>query len=363
MIRKLDMEQMQTAIDSLQIGVWNYDFGRDELFTNDIIHQLFGVSEKIDLELNHFAERIYSEDKGAVFAVIQDVLNKKGKFRCEFRLKQGEEHFSWVSLQGELIADSAGQLHRGFGTVMDITERRLSEELHKETLFYRDEFLSIASHELKTPLTSLKLQSQIFLRAVKRNDPSAYAQERITRFVEQAERQVGRMVRLVDDMLDISRIRTGKLTIVREKQQLGQLVEEVLKRLGPQFIESYGHTAQIDELASGAVMCDRGRIEQVVSNLVSNALRYGNGLPVKISVTKSDNFFEIIVVDQGMGIAPENHEKIFMRFKRAVPASEISGLGLGLYIAKQVVELHGGSISLQSQVGQGATFTVRLPLG
>lgn len=231
-----------------------------------------------------------------------------------------------------------------------------------EALFYRDEFLSIASHELKTPLTSLKLQSQMFKRGVSKNDPQVYSKDKIDRIIDQTDRQVSRLTRLVDDMLDISRIRTGKLSITPEPVNICELVSDLIERMTPLILEKLEEAPQIPVCEKTIINCDRVRIEQVISNLISNALKYGQGKPISIKIEKDAKEIRILVIDQGMGIAPENHANIFNRFQRAVPASEVSGLGLGLYIGRLIVEAHKGTLSVKSHLGQGSTFIVTLPV-
>lgn len=224
----------------------------------------------------------------------------------------------------------------------------------KEALFYRDEFLAIASHELKTPLTSLKLHSQIFKRRVKREDPEAYSKERIDQLMDQIDLQVSRLTSLVDDMLDISRIRTGKLSITKDKTSLSHLVADLVTMLSGDI------RTELDP--SVEVFCDRLRIGQVIRNLLNNALRYGNGKPIEVKLFQKEQLAYIKVRDYGIGISQEAQAMIFDKFKRGIPASEVSGLGLGLFISKQVLLAHGGRIEVESELNEGSTFTVILPV-
>jgi signal transduction histidine kinase len=252
--------------------------------------------------------------------------------------------------------------------VTDMTESKkiereraqLLEEL-KTAVKMRDEFLSIASHELKTPLTSLKLQTQIRLRSLSRGDESAFVKEKLRKMFENDTRQIERLSRLIDDMLDISRISTGRLTLQLEEFDLCDLVKDVIDRYRSQFEEARCHiSVQSCEAVHG--VWDRFRLEQVIANLLTNTLKYGAGKPGFIFVSQEGSFAKLIFQDQGIGIAKENHERIFQRFERAISANEISGLGLGLYIVRQIVEMHGGSIQVESEVGEGATFIVKLPI-
>jgi signal transduction histidine kinase len=169
---------------------------------------------------------------------------------------------------------------------------------------------------------------------------------------------VSRLTRLVDDMLDISRIRTGRLSITPEKVEISLVVQAVVERMRPHFLE-----LSIGDFESGEVYCDRLRIEQVITNILNNALRYGKGRPVKVDLRQHGDNMTISVTDQGMGIPASFKDKIFSRFQRAVPASEVSGLGLGLYISKQIIEAHQGKIHVDSELDKGSCFTVQIPKG
>ena len=223
-----------------------------------------------------------------------------------------------------------------------------------EALFYRDEFLAIASHELKTPLTALKLHTQVFRRNnSKQKFTEPYSKEKVDRLVEEVDRQTTKLSRLVNDMLDISRIRSGKLVMVKEQFSMTLLVKECLENHFGIFTEGQIRS-EIDE--DVWFFGDRSRIEQVISNILNNAARYGNGTPIDVKLQQRKNKLILTISDQGRGIRPEDQKRIFHRFQRAVPASEISGLGLGLYIAKEVVDSHEGKISVKSELNQGATF-------
>jgi signal transduction histidine kinase len=233
----------------------------------------------------------------------------------------------------------------------------------EQALRLRDEFLSVAAHELKTPLTPLHLRLARLARAVEAEPSGALPHARLGEDLGVMRRQVRKLTELINDLLDVNRITAGRLLPgPPEPVDLGQVAREVAARLAPAAREAGSEVQVRVEAPEGAVgLWDRGRIEQVVTNLLTNALTYGNGCPVLVSVSTHDTQAVLRVRDEGIGIAPEHLPRIFERFERAVSESHYGGLGLGLYIARQIVEAHGGRIHVDSKPGEGATFTVELP--
>lgn len=350
-------ERLRLATDVSGLGIWEMNLLTGMVARNAIHDRIFGYTElRSDWSTTDYEQRLHVEDRDQVMMLLNHAINSCEPFAHTFRIMRDDHTFRWVSATGKVECGLDGKAIRMIGTLIDVTEKKNSEDRLHEALFYRDEFLSIASHELKTPLTSLKLQSQMFKRHLEKKDSEAYSQERIKRFMSEADTQVSRLTRLVDDMLDISRIRTGRLSISPEKVEISAVVKEVVEKMKPHFTH-----LEIGAFEDGEVFCDRLRIEQVISNILNNALRYGKGRPVKVDLKRSGDFMTIAVTDQGMGIPENFRDKIFSRFQRAVPASEVSGLGLGLYISKQIVEAHQGRISVDSELDKGSCFTVHIP--
>jgi signal transduction histidine kinase len=223
----------------------------------------------------------------------------------------------------------------------------------------RDQFLSVASHELKTPLTSMKLQNAIRSKAIQKKDLEYFSFEKLEIMAKKDDQQLSRLVRLVDDMLDISRITAGKLTMRLEEFNLLETVKEVVDRLQAQALAA-GTKITVEGQNSLIVRWDSYRIEQVLTNLLTNAIRYGEGKPVKIELSAEGPKTAITVRDSGMGISENDRQRIFDRFERAVSPNEVPGLGLGLFIAKEIVEAHGGTLSVESSLGQGSAFKVSI---
>jgi signal transduction histidine kinase len=226
----------------------------------------------------------------------------------------------------------------------------------------RDEFLGIASHELKTPLTPLRLKLQLLQRQANGAKlGNALEAERVSDSLDVALRQVRKLTDLVDNLLDVSRITAGRLRLELEELDLSSVAAELLSRFAPSAVQL---GCELELYAPQPVFgrWDRLRVEQVVTNLLSNALKYGAGRPVVVRVEEDGQRARLTVQDQGIGIAEEDLGRIFERFERAVSDRHYGGLGLGLYITRQIVEALGGSIEVESEPQHGATFTVLLPL-
>jgi signal transduction histidine kinase len=238
-----------------------------------------------------------------------------------------------------------------------ISERRVA-------IGVRDEFISIASHELKTPLTALKLRLTALTRLGAESQPSppeAEAGSRWAKSLTAANTTTDRLVSLVDDLLDASRLTAGRLALHLESVSLSELVGEVVGRLREQAAES-GSTVQFEIPGNIVGRWDRSRVEQVVTNLLSNAIKYGLGRPVSLSAAVATDRVRLQVRDQGMGISKADHARIFQAFERVSTSSRVGGLGLGLYIGRQIATAHGGSLSVESRPSHGTTFTLELPL-
>jgi signal transduction histidine kinase len=239
-----------------------------------------------------------------------------------------------------------------------IENARLYREA-REAVRARDEFLSIASHELKTPLTTLQLQIQGLARKLK-SFPEEPAFQGLAARVGTSERQVDRLTALINNLLDISRITAGRLDLDLEPVDLAAVVREAAAR----FRDDLARAGCVLELrADGECRgeWDRLRLEQVVMNLLSNAAKYGAGRPIEISVDGGETTARFFIRDHGIGIPAEHQARIFERFERAVSDRHYGGLGLGLWIVRQIVDAFGGTIEVESKAGEGSTFTVLLP--
>jgi signal transduction histidine kinase len=234
-----------------------------------------------------------------------------------------------------------------------------SQEETERALSVRNRFISIAGHELRTPLAVLRLQLQLGERRLP--DAPTMPVEKVRHLLSQLDSQIDRLLPLVDEMLDASRIQSGKLRIQPEHCDLSEIVQDLVARFTP-LLEEAGCTVKLECEPDLWGHWDRFRIEQVLANLLTNAGRYGAGAPVCVQAHARAEQVELVVADQGSGIPLEDHERIFQAFERAAGTEERLGLGLGLHIARNIVHMHGGEIRVESSPGAGARFCARLPL-
>lgn len=225
----------------------------------------------------------------------------------------------------------------------------------------RDEFLSIASHELKTPLSAMLLQIQTALYNIRTVSLANFSVEKLLKMLQSTEQQSKRLSKMINDLLNVSLIRTGRLELEKESADLGQLVKDVTDRFSEKA-EREGSPIYLKSEKNVMGNFDKLRIEQAVTNLISNAIKYGDHEPIEIKVSKQDGFGRITVSDQGIGIPKDRQERVFERFERAVSNHNYKGLGVGLYITQHIVRTHNGRITLQSRPNAGSTFTIELPL-
>ena len=225
----------------------------------------------------------------------------------------------------------------------------------------RDDFMSMVAHELRTPLNTLFLEAQLRAMQLDKGNMAAFGPEQLRKMVARDSRQIQSMIRLINDMVDVSRIRSGNLSIRPADTELASLLERIVSDLA-QRSEAAGTTLVLHAPEPVAGVWDEFRVEQIIINLLTNAMRYGGSKPVTITLTRGERHADIVVRDQGAGIAPEDVQRIFAPFERAGAKDVREGLGLGLYIARQLAESHGGELDVESTPGEGAAFRLRLPL-
>ncbi|SFV13582.1 hybrid sensor histidine kinase/response regulator [Pseudoduganella namucuonensis] len=244
----------------------------------------------------------------------------------------------------------------------EATLRALNEaqEDLRRALRMRDEFMSMVAHELRTPLNTLFLETQMRKMQIERGQQGVFPPEVWKKMVARDDRQIQSMIRLIDDMLDVSRIRSGKLSIRLGWTELGELLRRVVGDLSRQADDA-GCRISLEVAGAAGGWWDEFRIEQVIVNLLTNALRYGAGKPVAVAMEADQREARITVRDHGDGVSAELAERIFEPFERGVDKHMPQGLGLGLYISRQLAEAHQGTLTVAGAPDGGAVFTLALP--
>ena len=294
----------------------------------------------------------------------------------EWRYRRKDGSLVPILLSVTAMVAPGGEIIGYLGIASDLSERKKAEQrirdtldmletrVHERTLEletavrHRDEFLSIASHELNTPLTPLLMQVQLLKRNLVREGHES-GDARVRKSLDVTERQVERLHRLVSSLLDVSRITSGKLKLDIAVLDTGTLIREALERV-LEHARSRHCEFQLDLRYPRRLAADAMRLEQVISNLLSNAIKYAPGTRITVSTSFEDDHFVLKVADRGLGIPADDRARIFDRFERAA-SSDLGGLGLGLYITRQIVMSHGGTIHAEENPGGGSIFVVRIP--
>jgi len=349
----------QLVFENAPLGLFHFDSTPIVVACNDYFVRLMGSSKRMLIGLN-----LLTLQDEAIMACVRDVLSgRHAYYEGEYQSVTSGKVIP-VRTHFAPCFNQDGQVEGGVGIVEDVTEQR-SAEAERDRLFreaqeairVRDDFLTIASHELKTPLTPLSLRLASLERRLERKEPVDPA------LLRHARQHLVRLAALINDLLDASRIEAGRLALHFEPTRLDAIVERVLTVMDAergQHRIDYSHPPE-----SVRIRGDPYRLEQVIANLLENALKYSPAdSTVRVTLDVRGDFALLSVADEGIGIPRDQQEQLFERYFRArnVSVTSYGGLGLGLYISRDIVERHGGRIWVESEVGRGATFYVALPL-
>lgn len=347
---------LQAIIDNSAAAIFVKDRAGRHLLVNSQFETMLGISRsaalgKTDQELFPAEQAAHFQESDA------KVLSNGLPMQVDDLVITTTGPRTYLALKFPLL-DLAGRPYAICGIATDISERKRVEQALQDAILIRDNFLRIASHELRTPLTPLQLQLELIVDLLKNRQD--IPREVLADKLGQPLRQVGRLRTLVVEMLDVARLQSGRLELRRGSVDLCDVCRDVAADLQLQLARS-GTTLGLDCPAPVIGTWDRSRIEQVVTNLLTNAIKFGARKPIELAVRARDDRAVLTVTDQGIGIAPSDQKRIFAPFERAV-STNYAGLGMGLYIANEIVAAHGGGISVESELAQGTTFTVVLPL-
>lgn len=347
---EISEERLRLALDAGKIGVWDWDLRSNTLAWTDNVYEIHDVKKKkFELTLENFVKLIHPDDKKFVKNQIDRTLKEKTEFNIEFRIVTHKGATRWVTTRASILLDENKKPIRLIGATTDITKQKLLEQ-------EKSDFISMAAHELKTPITSMK----IFIELIHR-DLVGSSNPKSLNFALRIKEQTNRLAELVNDLLDVSRIETGKLQLRKEDIDLGELLKESVENLQA----TTSHTIEIKNLQTIQVNADKYRIYQILVNLIANAVKYSpNKKKIIVSMKKTDDNVVVSVKDYGIGIDKDKQSKIFNRLYQISDTNIKSypGLGMGLYISKEIIERHNGRIWVKSEHGKGSTFYFSLGL-
>ena len=351
-------ERMRLALRGANAGAWVYNVSTEAAFWSTEFRNLFGFGPDTPCSLELLISRVHPEDRARTRGEFVNMLRSgSGEFRQEFRIQHPQLGLRWMLTLGRVDRDGAQVDCHGIS--LDISRlKQVEDELRVEDQ-RKNEFLATLAHELRNPLAPIRNGLEILRLTNGNGDMAQQARSMM-------ERQLRQMVRLIDDLLDLSRISRGKIELKRERVELTSVVQNALEVSRP-LIEQAGHQLTL-ELGSDALFVDADatRLAQVFANLLNNAAKYtNNGGHIRVRVHRDTDDAVVVVQDNGIGIPPDMLPKVFDMFTQVDRSLEKAqgGLGIGLSIARQLIEMHGGSIEAHSDgLGKGAEFCVRLPL-
>lgn len=357
-LRRSD-DRYQLAVRGSSAGMWDWDMSAKTTFYSPRFKTLLGYSHDEFPDVpESLGDVLHDDDRSAVRKALREHLTqgKPYQIECRLRLKTGE--WRWFFIAGMAQKDEHGEAFRMAGSVIDITGRKAAEQILREANRAKDEFLATLAHELRNPLAPIRTSLQI----LKKGDANGASS---TRAREIMERQLAHMVRLIDDLLDISRINSGKISIERSRIALASAIVTAIEISRP-LVEGKSQKLSVSLPVAGIeLMADGTRLAQSLGNLLNNASKYTPERgAIQLAVSQDGPTAVIDISDDGVGIPQEMLETIFALFTQVGRTLDRSqgGLGIGLYLVRSLIELHGGSVTASSAgAGLGSTFRVRIP--
>jgi PAS domain S-box-containing protein len=357
-LERKSQERYRRLLDAMPQCMWAADTKGQVDYWNRAGLEYCGLDAS-EVTQSAFWECLHPEDRADARTAWERGLRNATGFERQVRLRRASDgSFRWHLARAVPERGDDGAVVGWIATATDIDDQKQAEEALRKAVVLRDDFLSVASHELRTPLTSLKLEVANLIRLLRRDDNPV--DPRVTTKVERIDSQSGRLHRLIDELLDVSRIAAGRLELKIEEVDLSQVAEEVRARFLDEAARQ-GCTLTVQTPPTATGFWDRGRLDQVLTNLVSNAIKYGDGKPIEVTVDVDGDQAVIGVRDHGVGIPPSEHVRIFGRFERAASSRNYGGIGLGLWIVRQIVDALGGQVSVESRPSAGSLFRVSLP--
>jgi PAS domain S-box-containing protein len=344
---RLSEQRFRTLADVVPQLIWSNDERGKPVYFNQRWYEYTGLS--FDQSVSDWKAALHPDEAQAIIRQWQEALAGQTAFNAEYRLRRADGAFRWHIVRNAPLLGDKGQLRGWFGSATDIHELKALQQ-------QKEDFIGIASHELKTPVTSLRVYTEMLQEKFEAAGNREYAA-----FMEKMNVQVDRLTDLIRDLLDTTRITDGQLALNMEPFDLNDLINERVEEI--QRL-SARHQLQFSPDGAGVIIADRERISQVLTNLLSNAVKYSpQGGNVVISTGSTPYAVTVTVADRGIGIPEQAQGHVFDRFYRVHSAQTQTypGLGLGLYISSEIIRRHGGKIAVESREGEGATFRFSIP--
>lgn len=343
-----------------QMGSWKWDAKTDTVHWSREIYDILGLDPTTAPLPFVEQSKLYTEESWKRLSIaVAEALATGGSYEVDLQGLANGNDPRWFVARGAVIEqDSEGRPIRLAGTLQNITERKLLENNLKSALNARDEFIAVATHELKTPLTTLQLSLYVIAKSL----DGVIDKEKLLAQIEKTKLQGDRLESLIKNLLDVTSIGAGHMRLeLKPNVNISNLVENVSKKFEDE-ITKLGCVLikKIEPDITG--LWDEFRLEQIITNLISNAIKYGDKKPIEIHLRRNNQNVLLEVHDQGIGIAEDKQKKIFERFERAVSETSYKGLGLGLWIVKEIVTALKGKVWVTSTLNKGSVFSVELPI-
>ncbi|GGH01117.1 sensor histidine kinase [Mucilaginibacter phyllosphaerae] len=350
-------ERLKLAVVAAGLGTWDYNTLTGELICDLRCKEMFSLSAADSITYTQFINLIHVEDRQKVDRALKRALSglDKGEYDQEFRTAETQsKKVKWLKFKGKAYFDDLGEAYRFVGTSLDITVQKMLDDATIELLKQKDDFMSIASHELKTPITSLNASLQLLDKM-----KADHGTPMVTKLVAMANKSMQRVSTLIEDLLNVSKLNQGQLHLEKTIFSIDELISGCCNHVRVQG----NYEIKTSGLKNLQVYADEGRIDQILVNLVNNAVKYAPlSKQIIIHVEKADAMVKISVIDKGPGIAPEMIPHLFDRYYRVDKSgTQYSGLGLGLYICAEIIKKLGGQIGVDSELGKGSSFWFTLP--
>ncbi|GAB2692352.1 ATP-binding protein [Mucilaginibacter koreensis] len=347
----LAQEQFRMAIDSAELGAWTFDASTKRLSPSGRFKELYGYYAYEEMPENAAIDQITDEYRDTVWKAINTAVQQNEDFKIEYPIiRAHDKNTTWLRATGKLYRNSSGKAETISGIIIDITEQ-------KQQIAQQNDFIAMASHELKTPVTSIKGLAQVAELMLRKEGNFKMAD-----MMFKLQGQVGRLITLISDLLDITKLQAGKLQFEEAWFDFNTMVTDTIEEMQR---TTHKHDIISNLNFHGEVFADKERIRQVIINFISNAIKYSpEADTVIVNTSVNSGLVELCVKDFGIGIERRHLRRVFDQFYRVTGSSEkkFKGLGLGLYISSTIIQRSGGKIWADSAVGNGSTFCFSLPI-